>query len=66
MANFAQKVAAHRVGKDELAVFYVGQAGYLIKTHDGKLIGLDMYLTDCVERLAISAASAPRFWRPMN
>ena len=51
MASFAQKVAAHRVGKGELAVFYVGQAGYLIKTHDGKLIGLDMYLTDCVERL---------------
>ncbi len=52
MANFAQKVAAHRTAAGELTVFFVGQAGYLIKTAAGKLIGLDMYLTDCCERLA--------------
>ena len=51
MSNFALKVAAHTVQKGEVTVFSMGQAGYLIKTASGKLIGLDMYLTDCVERL---------------
>ena len=51
MSDFALKVASHTVQKGELTVFSMGQAGYLIKTASGKLIGLDMYLTDCVERL---------------
>lgn len=52
MASFAQKVAAVKTQQGELTIFFVGQAGYIIKTASGKLIGLDMYLTDCCARLA--------------
>lgn len=52
MASFAQKVAALKTQQGELTIFFVGQAGYIIKTASGKLIGLDMYLTDCCARLA--------------
>ena len=51
MANFAQKVMNVQNHNGEISIFFVGQAGYIIKTASGKLIGLDMYLTDCVERL---------------
>lgn len=51
MANFAQKVMNVQNHNGEITIFSVGQAGYIIKTASGKLIGLDMYLTDCVERL---------------
>ena len=52
MASFAQKVAAVKTQQGELTIFFVGQAGYIIKTASGKLIGLDMSLTDCCARLA--------------
>ena len=31
--------------------FTTGQAGFIIKSASGQLLGLDMYLTDCVERI---------------
>lgn len=51
MANFAQRVTSVKTNQGELTIFFVGQAGYIFKTAEGKLIGLDMYLTDCCERL---------------
>ena len=32
-------------------IFSVGQAGFIIKTKTGKLIAIDLYLSDCVERI---------------
>ncbi|MBQ5441448.1 MAG: MBL fold metallo-hydrolase [Firmicutes bacterium] len=32
-------------------IFAVGQAGFIVKTASGKLISIDLYLSDCVERL---------------
>ena len=32
-------------------IFACGQAGFIIKTAEGKLIAIDLYLSDCVERL---------------
>ncbi len=37
------------IGKNYL--FSLGQAGFVIKTKSGKYIGVDMYLSDCVERM---------------
>lgn len=32
-------------------MFYLGQAGYILKSKSGQLLGVDLYLSDCVERV---------------
>lgn len=49
MIDFASKVLNAEIGKTHL--FSVGQAGYIIKSSKGSLLGIDMYLSECVERL---------------
>ena len=49
MNSFAIKVLTAPLGHTHL--FYVGQAGYIIKSQRGQLLGIDMYLTECVERV---------------
>lgn len=47
MINFAKKVMDAPLGATHL--FWVGQAGFLIKSATGKLLGIDLYLSECVE-----------------
>lgn len=49
MKEFAQKVLAATLGKTYL--FSVGQAGFIIKSKSGQLLAIDLYLSDCVERI---------------
>ena len=49
MNSFAIKVLSAELGKTHL--FSAGQAGYIIKSASGQLLGIDLYLSDCVERL---------------
>ena len=49
MFDFSMKVLTAPVGKTHL--FSTGQAGFIIKSASGQLLGIDMYLTDCVERI---------------
>lgn len=49
MSNFATNVLTAPLGKTYL--FSVGQAGYIIKSKSGQLLAIDMYLSECVERL---------------
>ncbi|MGI5918705.1 MAG: MBL fold metallo-hydrolase [Christensenellales bacterium] len=49
--DFSKKVYQTTVQKGQIAVFWLGQAGFLIKTDSGKLIAIDPYFSDCVERL---------------
>lgn len=49
MLNFAVKVMTAPLGKTHL--FSVGQAGFIIKSASGQLLGIDLYLSDCVERV---------------
>lgn len=49
MNAFAIKVMNAPLGKTHL--FSVGQAGYIIKSSRGKLLAIDLYLSDCVERI---------------
>ena len=49
MKDLAIKILSAEAGLTH--IFAVGQAGYIIKTAEGKLIGIDLYLSDCVERL---------------
>ncbi len=49
MNDFAIRVLTARMGRTHL--FSVGQAGFIIKSADGQLLGIDLYLSDCVERV---------------
>ncbi len=49
MLNFAESVRNARTGRTH--VFSLGQAGFLIRSASGKLLGIDLYLSDCVERV---------------
>ena len=50
MEQFALKVLGTPVQKGSVGVFFLGQAGFLFKTPDGKLLAVDPYLSDCCER----------------
>lgn len=47
--NLAMNILEAQLGKTHL--FSVGQAGYVIKSASGQLLGIDMYLSNCVERV---------------
>lgn len=47
--TLAKKISSAEYGKTTL--FSAGQAGYIIKSSSGQLLGIDLYLSDCVERL---------------
>lgn len=49
MINLKEKIEKAVRGSTHL--FFVGQAGFVIKSKCGTLLGWDMYLSDCVERL---------------
>ena len=49
MNDFALRALSAPLGKTH--IFSVGQAGYIIKSSSGKLLGIDLYLSECVERL---------------
>lgn len=49
MNDFAIKVLTAPEGKTH--IFSVGQAGYIVKSKNGQLFGLDLYLSECVERV---------------
>ena len=48
MRDFASRVMDAPLGKTHL--FAVGQAGYIIKSCNGQLLAIDLYLSACVER----------------
>ena len=48
----ASSVADIRVAPGNLAIFWLGQAGFLFKTPEGRIVCVDPYLSDSVERLA--------------
>ena len=49
--HFIETVQNTVVKEKEIAVFWLGQAGFLIKTHSGKQIAIDPYFSDCVEQI---------------
>ncbi len=49
MIDFATKVLSLPLGKTYL--FSTGQAGFIIKSSSGQLLGIDLYLSDSVERI---------------
>jgi len=49
--NLAYKIINTKVKNDEVAIFWLGQAGFVIKDSEDRVIAIDPYLTDCCERL---------------
>lgn len=49
MNRFAENVRTANPGKTQL--FSAGQAGFILKSCSGQLLGIDLYLSECVERL---------------
>ena len=49
MHDFAARILTAPLGRTYL--FSVGQAGFIIKSAGGQLLGIDLYLSDCVERI---------------
>ena len=49
--RLAQLIEQTHPASGQIAVFYAAQAGFLVKTSSDRLIGLDLYFSDCCERL---------------
>lgn len=49
MNDFAAKIFMEKPGKT--CLYSTGQAGFILKSRSGQLLGIDLYLTDCVERV---------------
>ena len=46
--RFSKYIETVNVPENKVAVFWLGQAGFALKTHGGKLIAIDPYLTNYV------------------
>jgi L-ascorbate 6-phosphate lactonase len=51
MGNLAQMIAEDKVQEGSLAIYWLAQAGFVFKNHAGKVVYIDPYLSDVVERL---------------
>ena len=47
MKSAKERILSVSLGKTWL--FWMGQAGFIIKSSEGKLLGIDLYLSECVE-----------------
>lgn len=55
---------SERVKENEISIFWLGQAGFIIKNKDGDIIALDPYLTDCGERIKGFKRLSPKIISP--
>ena len=51
MSTLAQRIRDAQVPEGHLAIFWLVQAGFVFKNHRGKVVYLDPYLSDVVERM---------------
>lgn len=47
MTTFSKRIMDAPLGQTHL--FWMGQAGFIVKSKEGKLLGIDLYLSECVE-----------------
>lgn len=62
--QFANQVFMKTVPAGKLGVFFLGQAGFLFKTADGRLVAIDPYLSNCCERYFGFKRLMPRILEP--
>jgi len=49
--NLNMVMSKLKVPEGHIGIIWMSQAGFIFKTSQGELIGVDLYLSDCVERL---------------
>lgn len=64
MQDLASRIRNLSVDEGSLAIFYLGQAGFILKDSNGKLVAIDLYLSDCVERYDGFKRLMPKLLRP--
>jgi len=62
--DLACRIASTRVRKCEIAITWIGQAGFIIKDSSDSVIVIDPYLTDCVERVIGFKRMIPKLITP--
>jgi L-ascorbate 6-phosphate lactonase len=50
MKDFITNLNETKIENGQVGVFFLGQAGFLLKTHKEKLIAIDPYFSNCCER----------------
>ena len=50
MIGLADRIKSTQLAENEIAIFWLGQAGFVIKDSKGRTIAIDPYLSDCCER----------------
>ncbi len=59
-----EKISETNVSRGEIALFYLAQAGFIIKTSGNKIIVIDAYLTDAAEKLFGFKRMIPKIIKP--
>ena len=49
MTDTAVRIHSYQVPEKRLGVFFMGQAGVILKAPDNTLLAVDLYLSDCCE-----------------
>jgi hypothetical protein len=62
--RLSKEIKELNVEQCEIAVFYLAQAGFCIKSSGNKIIVIDAYLSDAVERLFSFKRMIPSMLRP--
>ena len=62
--DLATKIRDTRVRENELAICWVGQAGFVLKDSEGRQLAIDLYLTDCGERKRGFKRISPKLLSP--
>ena len=62
--NLQNKIENVEISKNEIAIFWLGQAGFLIKDEFGRMVAVDPYLTDCGYRMKGFKRLSPKLLSP--
>lgn len=60
MINVMNELTKVQLNKDEIALLWLGQAGFMIKDHFGTVAVIDPYLSDCGETLRGFVRQSPK------
>jgi len=57
--TLAERIRSRSVARGQVALYHLGQAGFVLKTSEGTVVCLDAYLSDCCHRLFGFARMCP-------
>ena len=62
--NLHYRIDNAKIKLNEIAIFWLGQAGFVIKDHFGNMMAIDPYLSDCGERIKGFKRMTPKLIAP--